>query len=161
MDGAWRPRGERERGVTLLKLSLTAGRGLQCRCDPGWTGSSCQSLDFLPLPNVSESGLPLPAGVVSVWGGSIIEDPNSSDLWHMYAAMMVESCPLTTWKLNSVIVHATASSPIGPYRVRDEVMKGTIKLVKCHTDDNISDIYTKVLDKAVFERHRDKLVGKD
>ena len=45
--------------------------------------------------------------------------------------------------------------------VRDEVLKGTIKLVKCHTDDNISDIYTKVLDKAVFERHRDKLVGRN
>ena len=33
-------------------------------------------------------------------------------------------------------------------------------LVKTHTDDNIADIYTKVLDKAVFERHRDKLVAK-
>ena len=43
--------------------------------------------------------------------------------------------------------------------VRDEVLKGTIKLVKAHTDDNISDINTKGLDKAVFIRHRDKLVA--
>ena len=27
--------------------------------------------------------------------------------------------------------------------VRDEVLKGTIKLVKTHTDDNIADIYTR------------------
>ena len=40
-------------------------------------------------------------------------------------------------------------------------MKGTIKLVKTHTDDNISDIYTKALDKATFIRHRDKLVAKN
>ena len=45
--------------------------------------------------------------------------------------------------------------------VRDEVLKGTIKLVKTHTDDNISDIFTKALDKAAFTRHRDKLVAKD
>ena len=45
--------------------------------------------------------------------------------------------------------------------VRDEVLKGTIKLVKTHTDDNISDIFTKALDRATFVRHRDKLVAKD
>ena len=38
---------------------------------------------------------------------------------------------------------------------------GWIKLVKTHTDDNISDIFTKALDKAAFTRHRDKLVAKD
>ena len=35
---------------------------------------------------------------------------------------MVEACPLTAWKLNSIIIHATASSATGPYRYRDEVM---------------------------------------
>ena len=39
-----------------------------------------------------------------------------------YAALMVEDCPLATWKLNSAIVHATATSAIGPYRFHDEVM---------------------------------------
>lgn len=101
----------------------TAEAEARCDCDPGWVGSACQFPDFLPLANASESGLPLPKGVMSVWGGSIVEDPNISGRWHMYAAMMVERCPLSAWKLNSVIVHATANNPIGPYRVRDEVMK--------------------------------------
>ena len=43
--------------------------------------------------------------------------------------------------------------------VRDKVLDGTIKLVKCHTDDNVSDIFTKPLSKAVYIRHRDKLVS--
>ena len=63
------------------------------------------------------------------------------------------------------VVHMPVSDRVNKSKldhyVRDEVMKGTIKLVKTHTDDDISDIYTKVLDKATFTRHRDKLVAKD
>ena len=43
--------------------------------------------------------------------------------------------------------------------VRDKVLDGTLKLVKCHTDDNVSDIFTKPLLKATYIRHRDKLVS--
>ena len=37
--------------------------------------------------------------------------------------------------------------------------KGVVKVIKVSTEDNEADIFTKPLDRASFERHRDTLMN--
>ena len=88
-----------------------------CRCDPGWRGDVCGELDLQPVDKAVR-GLFLQAENSSTWGGTPVRDPHDARLFHLFAEYMAENCPLTDWANNSKIVHATASSPLGPFEVR-------------------------------------------
>lgn len=97
-----------------------------CKCYAGWKGHDCGQLDLLPLqselapaygrqPTESEPGL-------ASWGASIVRDPDDARIWHMYVAEMSGHCGLDSWLRNSVIVHATADSPFGPFVRQEELL---------------------------------------
>ena len=85
----------------------------QCVCDPGWCGTSCQSLRLLPAA--------LPAAQAychyndSTWGGSVIFH---GGLYHLYFSEMSNNCSLHMYAAVSRVVHATSPTPAGPYERR-------------------------------------------
>jgi hypothetical protein len=93
-----------------------------CRCDAAWGGDACQLLQLVPPAKVIPAYPPpeLAANTTS-WGGSVIADPKTG-LWHMYAAEMLNGCGMSTWATNSIIRHAVADKPEGPYAQKEMVM---------------------------------------
>lgn len=89
-----------------------------CDCDAAWTGERCQRLHLLPAH--ADAGLQDPK--LSSWGGSVLQDP-SSGTWHMYVAVIENSCGLKAWRPNSAIGHATSSSPTGPFQLALPLIK--------------------------------------
>ena len=99
-----------------------------CSCHAGWVGESCGELDLLPVehpyempaygtaPTATEEGL-------ASWGGSVVADPHDDHLFHMFAAEMSLGCGLTAWYRNSIIIHATAASPLGPFKRKEVVLQ--------------------------------------
>lgn len=98
-----------------------------CVCDPPFNGDTCAGFTlFSLLPE--EGGLQMPSGNTT-WGGSIVCVPlnnsvNNDDTscsYHMYAAMMRDDLPLSSWLSHSVVVHAVSTSgrPEGPYEFAD------------------------------------------
>lgn len=81
-----------------------------CRCDAAWTGDRCQRLNLLAANPLA--GLQDP--VLSSWGGSVLQDP-TTQLYHMFAAVIEHGCGLAAWRPNSALGHATSSTPDGPY----------------------------------------------
>jgi len=55
------------------------------------------------------------------WGGNVILGDDG--LYHLFAAAFGGAgpgpCPLGAWTTNSEVIHATASSPIGPFKMSD------------------------------------------
>ena len=45
------------------------------------------------------------------------------------------------------------------FKMRELRGKGVVKVIKVSTEDNEADIFTKPLDRASFERHRDTLMN--
>lgn len=105
-----------------------------CKCNAGWTGTDCHSLDTLPAPG------PWPGGGaygvtpnVTSWGGSIVTLPgtsaraggpsasasassSSSSTHHLFVTEEAGGCGMTSWKSNSQIVHAVSTTgPTGPF----------------------------------------------
>ena len=91
-----------------------------CECDPAWTGERCQLLNLLPA--AADAGLQDP--LLSSWGGSVLQDHAASGTWHMYAAVIENSCGLSAWRPNSAIGHATSTSgPTGPFKLELPLIK--------------------------------------
>lgn len=94
-------------------------------CHRGWVGQDCGTLDVLPLPAPTTQGEPpgisygtlASASAVGLasWGGSLLSDPANSSRYHLFASEISLGCGLDAWYRNSVIVHATATSPLGPF----------------------------------------------
>ena len=88
--------------------------GSSCDCDPGWTGSDCSELMILPA---APSSVYNPA-YVDAWGASILKD--DSGIYHMWVSVTDNNCDIQYWARNSLVVHATSSSPTGPYVYQDD-----------------------------------------
>ena len=88
-----------------------------CICDSGWRGEACEELDLLPVDSLTPA---YGSNGTTSWGGSVVKSSTGS--FHMFAAEMANSCGMTTWATNSIIVHAVANSPEGPYQRREVVM---------------------------------------
>jgi len=89
----------------------------KCVCDKGWTGSDCSLLD---LGKAIVGGAYGYSPNVSSWGGNEILIDGT---YHLYVSEMVNDCGLCTWHTNSRIVHATSSSPMGPFKFHDQAME--------------------------------------
>lgn len=94
--------------ATAMDCSL-AGRCVtgSCVCLMGFTGKDCGALDI--APTVEENGWQ-PKGF-STWGGS---PQRIGDTYHLYASLNRWGS-VDTWPNSSVVVHATATSAVGPY----------------------------------------------
>jgi hypothetical protein len=80
-----------------------------CVCDAAWNGSAtCDVLSILPADKAT--GYHTSA---SSWGGTSVQD--SLGIWHLYAAEMINGCGLSSWKGNSVVMHATGFAQNGPF----------------------------------------------
>ena len=83
----------------------------KCRCDPAFTGPNCAALALAPA-----SRKPLwnaPPRTAS-WGGNAVYD-RSDRKWHLFFAEFLNHCGLGSWGTNSVVSHAIADEPAGPY----------------------------------------------
>ena len=96
-----------------------------CKCDYGWTGATCDTVNVGQSWKCGEGGLcaihETPEAkfdnMTTSWGGGVVSDGKGK--YHMFAAGMRDTCPLSTWLTNSIVVHATATSPQGPYILSD------------------------------------------
>ena len=104
-----------------------------CECDDGWRGATCGQLDLLapaavtaayePVNGTSWGGTVIRAPPVNgtSWGGTVIRAPQAVG-YHMFVAEMVNGCGMQTWATNSIIRHAVAAHPEGPYTAAEVVM---------------------------------------
>ena len=99
-----------------------------CVCFPQWGGAHCAALRLVPTRR--DAGLQLAnasaawAHGVSSWGGQVLHDggANSDGKYHMFAATFTAGCSVWGWLSNSIVTHATADAPEGPYRAADCAM---------------------------------------
>jgi hypothetical protein len=54
---------------------------------------------------------------LSSWGGNAVKD--SAGVYHLFSAAMTLGCNLGAWTSNSEVIHATSSSPLGPFQFSD------------------------------------------
>ncbi len=84
-----------------------------CECDPAWKGQYCAQLNL--QPTTKDAGYQNFEGGqnVSSWGGSVIK--GSDNKYHMYAAEMGYWCGISTWRPNSLLIHAVSDTYNGKY----------------------------------------------
>ena len=74
-----------------------------------------QLLGAQPAARAARAGFRL--ANASSWGGSALRLADGR--WHMFAAVMLEGCGLTTWRTNSFTARAVADAPDGAYAYAD------------------------------------------
>eukprot|EP00937_MAST-01D_sp_MAST-1D-sp2_P007222 g7222.t1 len=102
----------------------------RCACDGGWKGEACEQLDLVPVDErVGVAPAYPPPGLMASmtsWGGSVVRadagDGDDEYPYHMFVAEMLNGCGMATWSTNSVIRHAVAATPLGPFEQREVVM---------------------------------------
>jgi hypothetical protein len=57
---------------------------------------------------------------LQTWGGSVVALDDG--LFHMYVAEMSGNCSLNSWGSHSLVTHATASTPDGPFVRQDTAL---------------------------------------
>jgi len=88
--------------------------GTNCECDPGWAGTNCSTLNIFPAqPNCGYQ----PSNTDS-WGASILKD--DSGVYHMWVSIVDNNCDIEYWARNSKVIHATSSTPEGPYTIQGD-----------------------------------------
>jgi len=92
-----------------------------CRCRAAWKGRRCETLNVLPPSRSSGYRGTDDGHNTSSWGGAVLKD--DAGTYHMWASEMTEHCGIGAWVQNSRIIHATSSSPAGPY-IRKDVTWG-------------------------------------
>ena len=100
-----------------------------CKCDAAWRGTACGELNFKPT-NKATGDLRIPN--VSTWGMTVLPKQPADAEWHGLFAEMSRGCGLTSWETNSLISHAVAPTPDGPW-----TRKGTALGVWAHTPSAI------------------------
>ena len=91
--------------------------GGSCKCYAGWHGAECELLSLGPAPPGGAYGY---APNISAWGAHVIRW--SDGMYHMYVSELWGGCGITSWRQNSHVIRATASSPLGPYVYNDTAL---------------------------------------
>lgn len=81
-----------------------------CLCDAGWFGESCSQLN---LGEAQPDGGYRPVQT-DAWGAAILYDDETA-LYHMWVSEIANHCDIQFWARNSKTVHATSTTPEGPY----------------------------------------------
>lgn len=98
-----------------------------CDCYPQWMGKYCGQLNLVPTNRSAGLQSQDVGGRVSSWGGSVLK--GSDGKYHMFAAEMTYNCGIVVWMSNSLIRHAVATSPEGPYISSD--ITSEVKIPAC------------------------------
>jgi hypothetical protein len=85
----------------------------ECVCAPQWKGPSCNTLKF--KPNSGKVVIANPGGAWT-WGGSPIYNP-ADGKFHLFFSYMQNGCGLLHYQTNSVVKHAVAPAPYGPWKI--------------------------------------------
>ena len=105
--------------TTDMECSLNGQcKNHSCDCDRGWKGDACDMLDFKPMESKEQILQGAYRGGYASWGASVIFDNGK---YHMFVAEMAGHCGLNSYTYNSVVVHAVADDPSGPF-IRDRVV---------------------------------------
>lgn len=110
-------------------------RGM-CKCESGWKGSACTQLDLLPTLNGQDAGYNymIDGQNVSSWGGVPLQD--ETGMYHMWVSHFTHHCGIIAWGENSVVLHTTSKSLLGPYRpANGTVESSTVFPVFSHEPD--------------------------
>eukprot|EP01045_Picozoa_sp_COSAG04_P028572 COSAG04_NODE_4471_length_2069_cov_1.607614_2_plen_471_part_00 len=83
----------------------------KCRCDPAFTGPNCAAIALAPASHTPLWNAP---PRTASWGGNAVYD-RSDRKWHLFFAEFLNHCGLDSWGTNSVVSHAIADEPAGPY----------------------------------------------
>lgn len=90
----------------------------KCECDPAWSGApACDIATFDLITKTDTRGVY--NSTETTWGGYPIQD--DSGKWHIFHAQMLNSCPLNSWKKNSIVARSVADKVNGPYTFVEEV----------------------------------------
>ena len=84
----------------------------RCKCDAGWKGPGCASLDLAP----QTAGAMLNETNMSTWGAPAVF---AEGAYHAFVSEMVDGCGITSWQSNSQLTHYTARTPSGPWERKD------------------------------------------
>eukprot|EP00040_Diaphanoeca_grandis_P043924 m.269506 g.269506 ORF g.269506 m.269506 type:complete len:408 (+) comp84705_c0_seq1:158-1381(+) len=92
-----------------------------CKCKPHWVGELCERLELQPHtahviePTASTTPIAISSSSQPwTWGGSPIFDATTST-YHMFYSSMTRGCGLLHYQTNSVVLHAVAKTPLGPW----------------------------------------------
>eukprot|EP01043_Picozoa_sp_COSAG02_P002067 COSAG02_NODE_46_length_45443_cov_36.731497_19_plen_384_part_00 len=119
--------------VTALLLStVAAGGGARstkspARCDAGFAGENCATLDlahggaFRSIPGLLPGVHVGNTTVNTVWGGHAAEDP--AGRWHWYGAAILDGKSLAHWTDASAAGHAVGNSSVGPFVFTDIALR--------------------------------------
>eukprot|EP00041_Stephanoeca_diplocostata_P009740 m.151947 g.151947 ORF g.151947 m.151947 type:complete len:501 (+) comp17877_c0_seq2:200-1702(+) len=111
-----------------LDRSSDSDRGT-CKCDVGWTGNHCESINFgkayrcgngglcMNQSNASDFDRTYSTSFTSSWGGEAVQSDDGK--FHVYAASFAKDETLSAWLYLSRVVHGVASQPQGPYVLAD------------------------------------------
>jgi len=94
-------------------------RSGSCHCSSGWTGRACTALDILPTPRDSGYKVTNNRRNISSWGGPVLRGEDG--IYNMWVSEMENHCGIIAWGENSHIIHATSTTPVGPYKPQKEV----------------------------------------
>ena len=115
------PKQQQQQKQQQLNKDETDTAPARCVCGQGWTGTRCETLDLLPVdPSISLGFDPATSSGrnLSSWGGSI-QQVNGT--WHMWAVLLANGCGISSYLLNSEVVHAISEGGVeGPYRQQEE-----------------------------------------
>ena len=88
--------------------------GTLCVCDPGWTGADCATLKVLPTAPSTRYN----PSHTDAWGASILKDDEG--IYHMWVSIIDQNCDIQYWARNAKVIHATSSSPGGPFTYQSD-----------------------------------------
>lgn len=108
-----------------------------CKCDPQWGGADCGELRLLPAPR----GAGLQSPILNYWGGNPFYSHGS---YHVFAVEMVNGCQIGDFLTNSQVVHATSTTPLGPYAVNSTWLKAFAHTPRAWPGPNNSLLITYV-----------------
>ena len=81
-------------------------------------GDSCIELNLAPA---SPAKLWNYADDTASWGGNVVFDKGDNQ-WHLFFAEFLDNCGLNQWGTNSVVSHAVADAPQGPFIKKEVVL---------------------------------------
>lgn len=108
---------------SLNGVCTKSGSKRFCKCDPGWWGDDCGRLDLAPATrwtgynytNITNPSYYRAYGNSS-WGGTIIQDRDRQNLFHLVISQFANGCGLSGWRPHSFIIRAESrTGPQGPY----------------------------------------------
>ena len=96
------------------------GGGMNCVCSNAWVGDRCQTLRLTAASKHAGYRAVDGGRNTSSWGGGVLWD-SKTQLFHMWAAEMLDHCGINSWTTNSHVIHATSPSLDAPFVKREGV----------------------------------------